>query len=78
MRTASDVPSRSPAGMAALDVFYSDFNDINFYVEDQEQEKLYEIIFKRLFPRLKITRIFPLGGKAAVIEHASSDANETV
>lgn len=35
---ASDLPARSSAGMAALDVFYSDFNDVNIYVEDNEQE----------------------------------------
>ena len=54
---ASDLPARSPAGMAALDVFYSDFNDVNFYVEDDEQENLYEAILRKLFSRLKIVRI---------------------
>jgi len=60
--------------MAALDVFYSQFNDINFYVEDDEQENLYEVVFKKLFSELKITRIFPLGGKTAVLQHATSSS----
>jgi hypothetical protein len=61
--------------MAALDIFYSDFNDVNFYVEDADQENLYEVILRKLFSHLKVARIFPLGGKAAVLEHARSDSN---
>jgi hypothetical protein len=75
---ASDLPARSPAGMAALDVFYSDFNEVNFYVEDVEQENLYEVILRKLFSRLKIARIFPLGGKPAVLQHATSCSNDAI
>lgn len=75
---ALDLPARSPAGRAALDVFYSDFNDVNFYVEDDEQENLYEAIFRKLFSRLKIARIFPLGGKPAVLQHATSSSNGAI
>jgi len=70
-----DIPTRSADGLAALDVFYQEFNDINFYVEDEDQENLYEIILKKLFPTTKIARIFPLGGKCAVLNHALSDSN---
>jgi Protein of unknown function (DUF4435) len=70
-----DFPTRSADGLAALDVFYEEFNDINFYVEDSEQENLYEVIFRRLFPSVRIDRIFPLGGKEAVLRHAGSAGN---
>ena len=74
----SDFPSRSEDGKAALDIFYSDFNDINFYVEDKGQENLYEEIFRKLFPQFRIARVFPLGGKAAVLRHATTADNERI
>ncbi len=73
-----DLPARSPSGMAALDIFYSDFNDVNFYVEDYDQENLYEEILKKAFPWLRIARIFPLGGKSAVFQHATSNSNQGI
>ena len=71
-----DLPTRSKNGMAALDIFYADFNDVNFYVEDEEQENLYFEILRKLFKRVRIARIFPLGGKSAVFQHATSEANQ--
>jgi hypothetical protein len=75
---ASDMPSRSPDGQAALDIFYLDFNDVNFYVEDSEQENLYEVILRKFFPAIRISRIFPLGGKEAVLQHAADIQNHTI
>src|SRR5690242_16106460 len=75
---ASDLPARSQSGMAALDIFYADFNDVNFYVEDEEQENLYFAVLGKLFRSLRIARIFPLGGKPAVLQHATASANEQV
>lgn len=66
---SSAIPTRSPDGRAALDVFYEDFNDVHFFVEDEDQENLYEVILRKILPELRITRIFPLGGKAAVLAH---------
>lgn len=63
------LPKRSPEALAVLDIFYDEFNDVHFYVEDEDQENLYEIILRRMFPELKIARIFPLGGKQAVLDH---------
>lgn len=63
------LPKRSLEGLAALDIFYDEFNDVHFFVEDEDQENLYEIILRRMFPELKIARIFPLGGKQAVLDH---------
>jgi len=74
----ADLPVRSNTGMAALDIFYSDFNEVNFYVEDAEQENLYFEILKKLFESVSITRIFPLGGKPAVFQHATSEANQRI
>jgi len=67
----SSFPTRSQDGLSALDVFYDEFNDVNFFVEDEDQENLYEIIFRRMFPDFRIARIFPLGGKLAILNHSS-------
>lgn len=73
-----DIPARSEAGLAALDIFYNGFNDINFYVEDEDQENLYEALLKKLFPSVTVQKIFPLGGKKAVVQHAMSTNNENI
>lgn len=67
------MPKRGARGLANLDLFYDDFNEINFYVEDIDQENLYKAIIGKLFTSFKVTRIFPLGGKSAVIAHANSN-----
>lgn len=69
-------PQRSPDGLAALDIFYDDFNDIRFFVEDADQENLYEIVLRKLFPELRVARIFPLGGKQAVLSRCAAEAQQ--
>ena len=69
-----DLPARSAEGLAALALFYDDFNDIHFFVEDEDHENLYEVILRRMFPELRIARVFPLGGKQAVLQHAAEVA----
>lgn len=64
------LPVRSPDGQAALDIFYDDFNDVHFFVEDEDQENLYEVVLRKLFPTLRIAKVIPLGGKQAVLAHA--------
>ena len=59
-------------------VFYKEFNEINFYVEDAEQENLYEVLLRSQYPSVRIDRIFPLGGKEAVLRHAASCDNEAL
>jgi Protein of unknown function (DUF4435) len=72
MMEDADLPMRSPDGLAALDVFYDEFNDIHFFVEDDDQENLYEVVLRKLFPELRIARVFPLGGKQAVLGHSAT------
>lgn len=72
------LPKRSPAGQAALDVFYRDFNDVNFYVEDDGQENLFFEILKKLFGDVSFARIFPLSGKINLLNHAKSRSNSVV
>jgi hypothetical protein len=66
-------PTKSRAYLYAQSVFHVQFNDVDFYVEDADKESLYYSILSRLFPDVRIDRIFPLGGKRAVIDHAQNN-----
>jgi hypothetical protein len=76
--TEIQLPSRSLAGKAALDIFYNDFNEVNFYVEDEDQENLDEEILRKVLPQVKFKKIFPLGGKSSVLKHAANKDNESL
>lgn len=73
-----DLPTRSVNGLAASDIFYSNLKyEVFFYVEDEDQENLYELILKKIVPDLNFDRIkiFPLGGKPMVLTHAEKNSN---
>ncbi len=66
------IPTKSTVYRAAEDIFYIQFNDISFYIEDENQENFYHRILSKLFPDIKIEKIFPLGGKDNVLEHCDT------
>lgn len=72
------LPQRSDGGLAAMDAFYRGFNEVNFYVEDADQENLYFEILKSVFPDVKLEKIFPLGGKSNVLSHAKDSSNSAI
>ena len=48
-------------------LFYSDYNDVNIFVEDEYKEFIYENIFQRMFnDKIKINKILPMKGKKGV------------
>jgi hypothetical protein len=48
-------------------LFYSDYNDINIFVEDEYKEFIYENIFQRMFNyQIRINKILPMKGKPGV------------
>ncbi len=61
-------PELTDSFLAGQDIFYKQFNEIEFYVEDFEQEHFYFNILKELFPDIKFEKIFPLNGKKNVID----------
>lgn len=75
IHTEAFVPTWSTDALAARDVFFETYNDVNFYVEDEDQENLYHLVLSRLFPEIRITQIFPLKGKSNVLMHAKDPAN---
>lgn len=65
-------------GELARASLYSDFNDINLYVEDTNKEYEYETVLKRLLgEKYSITTIFGLGGKQAVKKAFFENGEET-
>ncbi len=66
------IPQRTKLGLYGQDVLYEQFNDIRFYVEDTDQEQLYFVIIRKLFPKIRLSKIFPLGGKKEVISKAQA------
>jgi hypothetical protein len=62
------IPTKSDAFLKGIDIFYTQFNDVNFYIEDEDQENFYHSILKKLFPEIRLDKIFPLRGKDNVLE----------
>ena len=60
-------PELSDSFLLGQDILYSQFNDINFYVEDTDQEHFYFNILIKLFPNVSFEKIFPLNGKDNVV-----------
>jgi hypothetical protein len=65
-------PKRSLQALASQDVFWTQFNEVNFYVEDEKKEHFYLKILQKLFYGVRISKIFPLGGKTRVVEQAAT------
>ncbi|MBE7691252.1 DUF4435 domain-containing protein [Tenacibaculum piscium] len=69
MITAEEsIPVKNDNYRAGEDIFYVQFNDISFYIEDSDQENFFFCILKKLFPEIRIEKIFPLNGKDNVID----------
>lgn len=66
-------PEITDSFLSGQDIFYGQFNNINFYVEDTDQEHFYFNILKRLFPNIEFDKIFPLNGKDNVILEAQQN-----
>lgn len=67
------IPSKSENYRNSEDVFYVQFNDVSFYIEDEEQENFFFCILKNLFPDIRIDKIFPLNGKDNVIDESKEN-----
>ncbi len=66
----NSIPQLSQSYLSGQDIFWSQFNEVNFYIEDTEQENLYLVILSKLFKDLRFLKIFPLNGKQNVINEA--------
>ena len=69
-------PELTDSFLFGQDILYNQFNEINFYVEDTEQEHLYHQILKKIFPDVSFDKIFPLNGKTNVTNAAKYNVSE--
>lgn len=59
-------PVLTDSFLAGQDILYTQFNDVEFYVEDESQENFYFNVLRRTFPDIRFEKIFPLNGKTNV------------
>lgn len=69
-------PEITDSFLAGQDIFYAQFNNVNFYVEDTDQEHFYFNILQKLFPDIEFDKIFPLNGKDNVIIEAQQNLGD--
>ena len=67
------IPTRNTNYRLAEDIFYAQFNEISFFIEDEDQENFFFCILKNLFPDIQIDKIFPLNGKDNVINESNEN-----
>lgn len=73
------IPERSVQAQSAISVFFEEINDIDIFIEDTAfgYSKLFTILFSRVFKNdYKINKVFPLGGRVAVIEQHAEHSSE--
>ncbi len=66
----SGIPEYGQDALSVRDIFFAGIRGVHFFVEDADQENLYELLMRRCFPNFEGIEIFPQGGKGKVIEHA--------
>lgn len=69
------LPTLTESFLKGQDILYKQFNNIEFYIEDTEQENLYFQILKKMFPDIKFEKIFPLNGKKNVKDDCLINVN---
>jgi len=73
------IPERSARANSAKSIFFEEVNDIDIYIEDTAHgyAKLFTKIFNRIFDgKYRISKVFPLGGRMAVIDEHSKDGGK--
>lgn len=64
------LPTWNDIELKVYDIFVSDTQDINIYVEDINSEVFYEALFDNIIDeKIKINKIFPLNGRDNVISY---------
>lgn len=69
-------PELTDSFLEGQDIFYTQFNQVSFFVEDTDQEHLYFNILKRLFENVRFDKIFPLNGKDNLKNHARNNIGD--
>lgn len=75
------IPERGTAGRFAKSIFYEDINEIDIYIEDTGtgSEKIASKIFSRVLDGVyRLEKVFPLGGRGAVISKFNEEKSSLV
>ena len=69
---------RSASANYAKHIFYHHINDISIFIEDTEQvvSKVFLTLLQPHLGNIRLEKIFPLGGRTAVIEKAKQETNK--
>jgi hypothetical protein len=70
------VPKYTNSALAARDIFLAEFQEVLFYFEDANHEAVYERFVAKLFPKLKISNIFCLGGKSEILKKIKENSQK--
>ncbi|WP_430885219.1 DUF4435 domain-containing protein [Fusibacter sp. JL216-2] len=72
--------SRKASAKHAKHLFLKDYNDINFYIEDKDKvtKKVFLQLLKSTFPELRLSNIFPLGGRSEVVKECRKSQEKGV
>lgn len=70
------IPKKDTNYRLAEDIFFVQFNEVSFYIEDEDQENFFFCIFKKLFPNIRIEKIFPLNGKDNVLIESTKNIGD--
>lgn len=78
MSMNNNLPFWSDIELRAIDIFVSETQDINLYVEDIDSEIFYETLIDRLLNKdIKINKIIPLNGRDNVINYCKEYTDST-
>ncbi|SDK58981.1 Protein of unknown function [Pedobacter sp. ok626] len=69
------IPTRSVRAKGNLDLIWTQFNDLNFFIEDEYKENFYLNLFRKLYPTIRLEKVFGLGGKKYVKQSARDKVN---
>jgi len=72
----NSIPTKSKAHLNAESIFYVQFNSISFYIEDKDSENFFFEILKKIFPKIRLGKIFPLNGKDNVLIHSALNLDD--
>jgi hypothetical protein len=74
----NNLPVWSDIELRAIDIFVSQTQDINLYVEDTDSEIFYETLMDKLLNKdIKINKIIPLNGRDNVINYCKEYTDST-
>ncbi|HCI70341.1 MAG TPA: hypothetical protein DF712_15360 [Balneola sp.] len=77
MALSDEIPVITAEYNFGLSRMFSQENDIKVFIEDSLLANLYVLVVNKLFPNIKLEKVFPLFNKTKVIEYALNNQNHS-